>query len=182
MASRSAGIAAAVLAEQAASHPREIGRQLGALNDRVVERDERGLILRFQTGQQLTGRLPEVIEALTDDAVAHVENQHQVQRDFFEAREIDLLRHAVVDDLEVVRRQPAHWPAPAGAGRPRRPTCAGAEHRDRAGDEAAGACSHGAGISLRCRAAATAASHGVSARSTMTRHLPPGPIRCIRVV
>ena len=74
----------------------------------MAEGDERGLIRRLQRAQHgAAGRL-QPIETVARDAVAHVEREDRIERNLLEADEIDLLRHAVVDHLEIRSREAAH--------------------------------------------------------------------------
>ena len=80
----------------------------------VAERDERGAIAGLQAVEHsLAGGL-QVAEPQALQARAHVERQHHVQRNLLEAREIDALAHAIVQHLEIGRRQPLHRPAVLG--------------------------------------------------------------------
>ena len=67
----------------------------------MTERHQRGLIGFLQPAENGAARAPQVVEPLARDAVAHVEAENHVERNLLEADEIDLLRHAVVEDLEV---------------------------------------------------------------------------------
>ena len=51
-----------------------------------------------------TGRT-QIDQAIAGDALAHVERQNHIQREFFEAYEIDTLLDAVVSHVEVARTE-----------------------------------------------------------------------------
>ena len=86
---------------------RPVQRQRAPQRHDVVEGDERRLIGRLQLGVSAVLAARNCSSRVAGDALAEIERQSDVQRDFAEADDVDLLRHAVVANDEVGWRQSA---------------------------------------------------------------------------
>jgi hypothetical protein len=80
----------------------------------VAEGDQSGLIAGLESAKDCGAGGAKTIEAIPRDAVAHVEGEHDVQRNLLEADEVDLLEHAVVADLEVGPTETSHGTVAVG--------------------------------------------------------------------
>jgi hypothetical protein len=99
---------------QRRAHPRDVFGQPDSGCDDVAERDERRTIARPQAIEHAAAGGLQVAQPQTLEARAHVEREHHVERNLFEAGEIDRLPDAVVEHLEVGGRQPLQRLAVAG--------------------------------------------------------------------
>ena len=59
-------------------------------------------------------RITQAVEPLPLDAVAHVESKDHIERNLSEADEVHLLRHVVVQDLEIGSPEPRNRPTVVG--------------------------------------------------------------------
>ena len=73
----------------------------------MAERDERRLIPLLERHEHSRAGAAQLVQPFAGHAVAHVEREDDVERDFIEADQVDDLRHTVVDDLEVAGTQAA---------------------------------------------------------------------------
>src|SRR5688572_27954872 len=87
-------------------HTIEIFGQTLTRRDDVTERDKPGSIASLQAIDHSHARRLQMVEALPLKARADLKFKHHVQWNSLEARMIDVLTHAVVQHLEIRRRQP----------------------------------------------------------------------------
>ncbi|HUP41068.1 MAG TPA: hypothetical protein VM115_13170 [Vicinamibacterales bacterium] len=80
----------------------------------MAERHERSAVAGFQSFEQPLARGLQMTEPQPLQAGTHVERQHHVQRNLFEAREIDVLTNTVIQDVEIIRCQPLQRAATLG--------------------------------------------------------------------
>ncbi len=73
--------------------------------DAHVERDDAQFIVSAEVGSQLLQRSPQLVEDRSGHARTDIEDDRDVDRQLLVGDVTDLLRHAVVEQLEIGRRQ-----------------------------------------------------------------------------